>query len=213
MLERPIVILGAGTFAVEVLEAAELSGREVRGFVISDESFRSAREHERLPVFVLDELPWPPTDVTCIAGIVSTRRRAIIEALASRGYAFTSVTHPSAIVSPRTRIEPGAFIGAGAIVSAHTRLGAHAIVNRGANVAHDVQLGPLTTVGPGAVIAGAVEIGARAWIGVGAVVRDHLPIGEGAVVAAGAVVVKPVPAHTLVAGTPARPVREGVDGL
>jgi len=63
------------------------------------------------------------------------------------------------------------------------------------------------------VIAGAVTVGARAWIGVGAVVRDHLSIGEGAVVGAGALVVKPVAAHTLVAGSPAVVVREGVDGL
>ena len=47
----------------------------------------------------------------------------------------------------------------------------------------------------------------------GAVVRNQLTIGEGAVVGAGAVVVKPVSPHTLVAGSPASVMREGVDGL
>ncbi|MEZ5318296.1 MAG: hypothetical protein R2752_12925 [Vicinamibacterales bacterium] len=58
-----------------------------------------------------------------------------------------------------------------------------------------------------------MTVGEGAYVAVGAVVRDHLTIGAGAVVAAGAVVVKPVGAHTLVAGCPAAVVRTDVDGL
>lgn len=212
MPDRPLVIIGAGTFAIEVLEAAQLSRREVRGFLVSEPKWRTSATHEGLPVHTPDDLPWVPGDVELVAGIVSTKRRVPIEEMAGRGYAFAVVRHPSAVVSPRAIVGPGAFIGAGALVSANTTLGAHVILNRGANVAHDVQLGDCSTIGPGCVIAGAVTVGARAWIGVGAVVRDHLAIGEGAVVAAGAVVVKPVAANTLVAGCPATLVREGVDG-
>jgi sugar O-acyltransferase (sialic acid O-acetyltransferase NeuD family) len=210
---RPLLILGAGTFAVELLEAAELSGHAVAGFVVSDAAFRTVAQVEGLPVFTMDDLPIAPPDVVCVAGIVSTRRCAFVEQMEARGFAFTSVRHPSSIVSPRASVSAGAFIGAGVIVSASSRVGSHVVLNRGANIAHDVQLGAFATVGPGAVVAGAVRVGSRAWIGVGAVVRDHLEIGEGAVVAAGAVVVKPVPAHTLVAGTPATVMRTGVDGL
>jgi acetyltransferase-like isoleucine patch superfamily enzyme len=46
------------------------------------------------------------------------------------------------------------------------------------------------------------------WIGAGAIVTDGVHIGHGAVVAAGAVVVEDVPAHTVVAGVPARVVKE-----
>lgn len=49
------------------------------------------------------------------------------------------------------------------------------------------------------------------WIGAGAVVTDGVRIGKGAVVAAGAVVTKDVPAHTVVAGVPAKIVKE-IDG-
>lgn len=46
------------------------------------------------------------------------------------------------------------------------------------------------------------------WLGASAVVTDGVHIGRGAVVAAGAVVTGDVPAHTVVAGVPARVVRE-----
>jgi sugar O-acyltransferase (sialic acid O-acetyltransferase NeuD family) len=195
------------------MEAAELSGRTVLAFLVSDEKYRLATHHEGKPVFVFSHLPWSPREVSCLAGIISTQRRVFIQSMIAREFEFASVVHPTAIVSPRATIDAGALVGAGVIVSANTRVGPHVILNRGANVAHDVKLGAYATVGPNAVIAGAVSIESSAWVGVGAVVRDHVTIGEGAVVGAGAVVVKPVAPHTLVAGSPATVMREGVDGF
>ncbi|GAB2653287.1 hypothetical protein GCM10027169_17580 [Gordonia jinhuaensis] len=56
-----------------------------------------------------------------------------------------------------------------------------------------------------------VTIGNKVWIGARAVILKGVTIGDGAVVAAGSVVAKDVPAKTLVAGNPARPVRDDVD--
>jgi maltose O-acetyltransferase len=53
-----------------------------------------------------------------------------------------------------------------------------------------------------------VSIGSGAWLGARAIILPGVSIGDGAVVAAGAVVTKPVPADHLVAGVPARLVRE-----
>jgi acetyltransferase-like isoleucine patch superfamily enzyme len=53
-----------------------------------------------------------------------------------------------------------------------------------------------------------VKIGDRVWIGFNAIILKGVTIGEGAIVGAGAVVTKDVPAWTIVAGNPARIIRE-----
>jgi len=53
-----------------------------------------------------------------------------------------------------------------------------------------------------------VTIGHDVWIGHGAIVLPGRSIGDGAVIAAGAVVTKDVPPYAIVAGNPARPIRQ-----
>jgi len=55
---------------------------------------------------------------------------------------------------------------------------------------------------------GPIHIGDRVWIGMNAIILKGVTIGDGAVVAAGAVVTRDVEANTLVAGVPARFVRQ-----
>lgn len=51
------------------------------------------------------------------------------------------------------------------------------------------------------------HIGHDTWIGAGAMVKPEVTLGHGAVVASGAVVTKDVDPYTIVAGTPATPLR------
>jgi acetyltransferase-like isoleucine patch superfamily enzyme len=91
---------------------------------------------------------------------------------------------------------------------------------------------PETTIGPGCAISWGVRIidtdfhklvrdgdeslhtpvriGRDCWIGTNALVMKGAQLGDGSVVAAGAVVTSEVPPRTLVAGIPARVIRESV---
>ena len=55
-----------------------------------------------------------------------------------------------------------------------------------------------------------VVIGDHVWIGAKAMIMKGVTIGEGAIVAAGAVVTKDVPPKTMVAGVPAKVIKENV---
>jgi hypothetical protein len=50
-------------------------------------------------------------------------------------------------------------------------------------------------------------VGHDTWIGHGAMIKPEVVVGDGAVVASGAVVTKDVAPYTIVAGTPAKPLR------
>jgi len=58
------------------------------------------------------------------------------------------------------------------------------------------------------VIVKPVKIGNKSWLGLNVIVLKGVEVGEGAVVAAGSVVTKNVPAWTVVAGNPAKVIRE-----
>jgi len=59
-----------------------------------------------------------------------------------------------------------------------------------------------------AMLVSPVVIKRNAWIGAGATILPGVTVGENAIVAAGAVVSKDVPANTVVAGIPAKVIKE-----
>lgn len=60
---------------------------------------------------------------------------------------------------------------------------------------------------------GGVKIGNKVWIATNALILPGITIGDGAIVAAGAVVTKDVPARCMVAGVPAKVIKENVEWI
>ncbi|MEZ5535999.1 MAG: acyltransferase [Thiolinea sp.] len=54
------------------------------------------------------------------------------------------------------------------------------------------------------------RIGSRCFIGCGSIIMPGVNIGDQCIVAAGSVVTKDVPAHSIVAGNPAKVIRSGI---
>ena len=58
-----------------------------------------------------------------------------------------------------------------------------------------------------------ILISDHVWIGMRAIILKGVTIGEGAIIAAGSVVTRDVPAHALVAGNPAKVIKENVEWI
>lgn len=87
------------------------------------------------------------------------------------------------------------------------RIGTHVMIGPGVQIytaAHPLQAEPRNQ---GWEVAKSIEIEDNAWIGGGAILLPGVRIGKNSVVGAGAVVTRSVPADTVVAGNPARVIR------
>ena len=108
------------------------------------------------------------------------------------------------------------------IIGDHTRIGLHNTIIGPVTIGHHVNLAQGITItalnhifedkiqriDAQGVSTKPVIIGDDIWIGANAVVLPGVSIGNHSVVAAGAVVTKDVPPHTLVAGVPAKIIKE-----
>jgi len=72
---------------------------------------------------------------------------------------------------------------------------------------------PWVSIGPTPGTLEGPELGDGVFIGTGAKILGPVKIGDGAVIGAGSVVLKDVPAHTTVAGVPARVIRDRSHGV
>jgi sugar O-acyltransferase (sialic acid O-acetyltransferase NeuD family) len=213
-LRKPLLILGARNFALEVADlASDIEEYEVAGFVENYDVSRCQTRLEDLPVYWVDDVRQFAATHWAVCAFGSTARKGFIEQANAVGVPFATLVHPMARLSKKSSAGSGTIIWPGAVISANTRIGAHVIVNRGALVGHNTEIGDGVTVAPGANIAGSCRIESGSYIGIGSVIIERLRVGAGAVVAAGAVVTRDVPDHVMVAGSPAVVVKQGVDGL
>jgi sugar O-acyltransferase (sialic acid O-acetyltransferase NeuD family) len=122
----------------------------------------------------------------------------------SFGTSIDSLVHPSAVISSSATIGEGAIIAAGCVIASCVELGDYSLVNRGACIGHDARIEEFANIGPGANLASGVRIERAAIVGIAATVLENIVIGTEALVAAGAVVTRNVEPGTVVAGVPAR---------
>ena len=115
---------------------------------------------------------------------------------------FTTWEHGRLVIGDRAFINYGVDIAATGLVAigADCLIGTHVSIID--NAFHDV-VDRQQVPAPQPVI-----VGDNVWIGNRAIILPGVTIGDGAVVGAGSVVTRDVPARTVVAGNPARVVRE-----
>ncbi|MBS4539221.1 2,3,4,5-tetrahydropyridine-2,6-dicarboxylate N-acetyltransferase [Clostridium sp. D2Q-11] len=123
---------------------------------------------------------------------------------------------PGSIIRDKVKVGDKAVIMMGAVINIGAEIGENTMIDMNAVVGARGMIGKNVHVGAGAVIAGVLEPPSKTpviieddvLIGANVVVLEGVKIGRGAVVAAGSVVTKDVPNNTVVAGTPARIIKQ-----
>ena len=146
--------------------------------------------------------------------IENDRRNSAVPLLDMKG--IPARIEPGALIRENVTIGANAVIMMGAVINIGAIIGEGTMIDMGAVLGGRATVGRNCHVGAGAVLAGVIEPASAkpvvvedgVLIGANAVVIEGVRVGAGAVVAAGAVVVEDVPANMVVAGCPARVIKE-----
>ncbi len=123
---------------------------------------------------------------------------------------------PGAIIRDQVEIGDGVVIMMGASINIGSAIGEGTMIDMNAVLGGRATVGKNCHIGAGSVLAGVIEppsakpvvIEDGVVVGANAVILEGVTVGEGAVVAAGAIVTEDVPPNTVVAGTPAKVLKE-----
>ncbi|MGN0803152.1 MAG: 2,3,4,5-tetrahydropyridine-2,6-dicarboxylate N-acetyltransferase [Candidatus Faecivicinus sp.] len=123
---------------------------------------------------------------------------------------------PGAIIREQVEIGKNAVIMMGAVINIGAVIGEGTMIDMGAILGGRATVGKNCHIGAGAVLAGVIEpasakpviIEDGVLVGANAVVVEGVHVGANAVVAAGSVVLEDVPDNAVVAGVPARVIKQ-----
>lgn len=211
---QPLLIVGAGGFARETIEAVRAVNSvrptfELAG-VLDDDEHRRGGQLNGVPVLGPVELARERDAlvVVCVGNPRTwTIRRQIVERLKLEDERYAVVVHPSAAIAASVCLGPGTVVLAGVVATADVRLGPHVSVMPQVVLTHDDEVGAFSILASGVRLGGAVQIAEECYLGAGCLLREGVHVGCGAQVGMGAVVIGDVPEGEVWAGVPARRIR------
>lgn len=174
----------------------------------------------------VDFLPWEYDPASAEGAAQAARQRELVDAGAQLG-AGVFVAPNAAVFCDRLALGDRTYVAALAYLSGDLTIGADCSVNPFAVVRGEIRMGDGVRIGAHTSILGfnhqmandrpvfqqgtwskGITIGDDVWIGSNATILDGVTVGDHVVVAAGAVVTKNVPDWAVVAGNPARVLRD-----
>lgn len=157
------------------------------------------------------------SDLITDSHIESDRRNSAIPMLDTKN--IHARIEPGATIRDMVEIGDNAVIMMGAVINIGSKIGSGTMIDLNVVMGGRATVGDNCHIGAGAVLAGVIEppsadpvvIEDDVVVGANAVILEGIRVGKGSVVAAGAIVTKNVPAGVVVAGNPARIVKDKDD--
>jgi sugar O-acyltransferase (sialic acid O-acetyltransferase NeuD family) len=213
MTPRPLLLVGGGGLAREVLAAVRLLPGDWKPIgSLDDDPRRHGADLDGVPVLGSSALLGDFPDAAVVACVANARRPGarlgFVRQLELTDDRWATVVHPAASVPDGSILGPGTVLLASVVVTTPLRIGAHVLAMPHVLITHDDKIADGVTFAGRASLGGAVTVGECAYLGQSSSVREMLSIGARAVIGMGSVVLKDVPADEIWAGVPAEKIGE-----
>lgn len=213
-MARPLIVLGAGTYASVVTELAASCGFETMRY-LDDSQELDGTDLEGIPVQspILTHLPdkaeISPETAFAVAIGSNPARLAWLQLLQKRQLDIPTLISPLAYISPTASIADGCIIHHNSSVWTGAAIGLGTILSPHATVAHHTSLAEGCFVSSAANVGASIEVSECAMFGMGSTTSTGVKtIAPHSLIGAGATVVRDTEAYGVYAGTPARLLRK-----
>ena len=205
-----MIIVGAGGFAIEVLEIFH-QNKQVDALAFYDDFTLDS------PSFLFDKFPILIDQNQAIehfnlygnlfaigVGNPLIREKMYVKFSNLGGEIVSVISRFADIGSYDITIGKGTNILSGAIISNSVEVGLANIIYYNSIITHDVITGNFVEISPGAKLLGKCKIGDFTTVGSNAVVLPNIIVGKNVKIGAGAVVTKDLPDNCVAVGVPAK---------
>ena len=151
------------------------------------------------------------TNVAISVGEPELRKKIAQKLMNNSKLKFPNLIMGDTRICQDMKIGQGCIVSMGCRVSTNVVLGDFVFLNIDSLICHDGKVGNFSTLSPNVKIAGRVTIGNECMIGLGSKVKQEVTIGDRVIAGAGSVIVKDIESDCIVAGIPAKPMKNNCD--
>ena len=206
---KHLIIIGAGGMGRQVMSFAKSCNGygkkfDIKGFL--DDNLDAMKGFPGYPVVLgtVDGYQIEPDDVffNSIGDIQA--KKLCIQKILDRGGDFLTLIHPTAQVSPDTKIGKGCMLSSYVGVGVETTIGDFCLIQSKATIGHDVIVGDFARIDCNVVLIAGVKVGKDVCVHTSSVVNHDVKLGDGSTVGAMSFVIKNVNPGQTVFGNPAK---------
>jgi sugar O-acyltransferase (sialic acid O-acetyltransferase NeuD family) len=205
-MKKKICIVGAGGFGrealcclIDSLKDENIKIDDIACFMVED----AAHTNEKIMgIEVIPQSKFDPDKYDAIVGTGDpTLRKKIVNSLPPNT-TYTTIIHPTAVISKWVEIGEGSIITAGTILTCNIKIGKHAHLNLHTTIGHDCVIGDFFTTTPAVNVSGNCQFGECVYLGTNASIKQGVSICSNVTVGMGGVVVKDITEPGIYIGNP-----------